>query len=78
MRAAKRYVEIPQERAIAIATWRNHPRCLPPKACKTRTALAAKAYSAAGHATYPLNAMAILEVHQAKALKELHEGRSET
>ncbi|XP_051982301.1 eukaryotic translation initiation factor 3 subunit B-like [Xyrauchen texanus] len=34
----------------------------------------AKAYSAAGRATSTLHAIAILQFHQAKALKELHEG----
>ncbi len=34
-------------------------------------ALIAKAYSAAGQATSALHAMAILQVHQAKALKQM-------
>ncbi len=51
------------------ATWRNRPR-LPSKACKLTAALAAKAYSAAGQAASALHAMAILQVHQAKALKQ--------
>ncbi len=55
------------------ATWRNRPR-LPSKACKLTAALAAKDYSAAGQAASALHAMAILQVHQAKALKEMHEG----
>ncbi len=37
-------------------------------------ALAAKAYSAVGQAASALHAMAILKVHQAKALKDMHEG----
>ncbi len=42
------------------ATWRNHPR------------LTSKAYKSAS----ALHAMAILQVHQAKALKQMHEGSS--
>ncbi len=44
------------------------------KACKLTAALAAKAYSAAGQAASALHAMAILQFHQAKALKQFHEG----
>ncbi len=71
------------ERAVAVhlcprnaATWRNRPR-LPSKACKLTAALAAKAYSAAGQAASALHAMAILQVHQAKALKQVHEGSTD-
>ncbi|KAL0155801.1 hypothetical protein M9458_050064, partial [Cirrhinus mrigala] len=82
--AASGYVDVPQvERAVAVhlclqnaATWRNRPR-LPSKACKLSSALAAKAYSAAGQAASALHAMAILQVHQAKALKQLHQGGSD-
>ncbi len=78
---ARGYAGIPQvERAVAVhlcpqnaTTWRNRPR-LPSKACKLIAALAAKAYSAAGQAASSLHAMAILQVHQAKALKQVHEG----
>ncbi len=78
------YAGIPQvERAIAVhlcprntATWRNRPR-LPSKACKLTAALAAKAYSAAGQAASALHAMAILQVHQAKALKQVQEGSTD-
>ncbi|KAL0173560.1 hypothetical protein M9458_029528, partial [Cirrhinus mrigala] len=56
------------------AAWRNRPR-LPSKACKLSSALAAKAYSAAGQAASALHAMDILQVLQAQALKQLHEGR---
>ncbi len=81
---ARGYAGIPQvERAIAVhlcprnaATWRNRPR-LPSKACKLTAALAAKAYSAAGQAASALHAMAILQVHQAKALKQVHEGSTD-
>ncbi len=78
-KAVRGYMDIPQvERAVAVhlcpqntATWRNRlrlPSCL---------ALAAKAYSAVGQAASALHAMAILQVHQAKALKQMHEGSSD-
>ncbi len=81
---ARGYAGIPQvERAIAVhlcprnaATCRNRPR-LPSKACKLTAALAAKAYSAAGQAASALHAMVILQVHQAKALKQVHEGSTD-
>ncbi len=81
---ARGYAGIPQVvRAIAVhlcprnaATWRNHPR-LPSKACKLTAALAAKAYSAAGQAASALHATPILQVHQAKALKQVHEGSTD-
>ncbi len=81
---ARGYAGIPQvERAVAVhlcpqnaTTWRNRPR-LPSKACKLIAALAAKAYSAAGQAASSLHAMAILQVHQAKALKQVHEGSTD-
>ncbi len=81
---ARGYAGIPQvERATAVhlwprnaATWRNRPR-LPSKACKLTATLAAKAYSAAGQAASALHAMAILQVHQAKALKQVHEGSTD-
>ncbi len=79
--AAQGYVEVPPvERAIAMqlcpqgaAAWRGNP-CLPSRACKFSSALTAKAYGAAGQAASALHAMALLQVHQAKALKQLHEG----
>ncbi len=72
---ARGYVGIPQvERAVAVhlcprnaATWRN----------RLTAALAAKAYSAAGQAASALHAMAILQVHQAKAFKQVHEGSTD-
>ncbi len=80
---ARGYAGIPQvERAVTVhldanaATWRNRPR-LPSKACKLTAALAAKAYSGAGQAASALHAMAILQVHQAKALKQVHEGSTD-
>ncbi len=80
--AARGYAGIPQgERAITVhlcprnaATWTNR---LPSKACKLTAALAAKAYSAAGQAASALHAMAILQVQQAKALKQVHEGSTD-
>ncbi len=79
--AAQGYVEVPPvERAIAMqlcpqgaATWKGNPR-LPSRACKFSSALTAKAYGAAGQAASALHAMALLKVHQAKTLKQLHEG----
>ncbi len=79
--AAQGYVEVPPvECAIAMqlcpqgaAAWRGNPR-LPSRACKFSSALTAKAYGAAGQAASALHAMALLQVHQAKALKQLHEG----
>ncbi len=79
--AARGYAGIPQvERTIAVhlcprnaATSRNRPH-LPSKACKLTADLAANAYSAAGQAASALHAMAILQVHQTKALKQVHEG----
>ncbi len=76
----------------AFPRWRERSRCtcahetpplggtcprLPSKACKLTAALAAKAYSAAGQAASALHAMAILQVHQAKALKQVHEGSTD-
>ncbi|XP_016422019.1 uncharacterized protein LOC107750954 [Sinocyclocheilus rhinocerous] len=83
--AAQGYVDIPPvERAIAMqlcpqsaAAWRGSPR-LPSRACKFSSALTAKAYSAAGQAASALHAMALLQVHQAKALKQLHEGGADS
>ncbi len=79
--AAQGYVAVPPvERAIAMqlcpqgaAAWRGNPR-LPSRACKFSSALTAKANGAAGQAASALHAMALLQVHQAKALKQLHEG----
>ncbi|KAI2661278.1 Sorbicillinoid biosynthetic cluster transcription factor sor4 [Labeo rohita] len=78
---ARGYTEVPQvERAIAMhlcpqnaASWRGRPR-LPSRACKFSSALVAKAYAASGQAASALHAMAILQVYQAKVLKNLHEG----
>ncbi|KAI2654607.1 ORF V: Enzymatic polyprotein [Labeo rohita] len=55
------------------ASWRGQPK-LPSRACKFSSTLVAKAYSASGQAASALHAMAILQVYQAKVLKDLHEG----
>ncbi len=47
--------------------------CLPSRACKYSSGLTGSAYRACGEAASALNAMALLQVHQAKALKDLHE-----
>ncbi|XP_057179662.1 uncharacterized protein LOC130547610 [Triplophysa rosa] len=82
--AARGYVDVPQvERAVAVhlcpqaaSTWRGRPK-LPSKACRTSASLVSKAYTAAGQAASSLHAMAILQVHQAKELKEIHEGKTD-
>ncbi len=82
--AAQGYVEIPPvEHAIAMqlcpqgaAAWRGNPR-LPSRACRFSSALTAKAYGAAGQAASALHAMALLQVHQAKALKQSVEGNAD-
>ncbi len=74
--AAQGYVEVPPVERLCpqgAAAWRGNPR-LPSRACKFSSALTAKAYGAAGQAASALHAMALLQVHQAKALKQLHEG----
>ncbi len=74
--AAQGYVEVPPVERLCpqgAAAWRGNPR-LPSRACKFSSALTAKAYGAAGQAASGLHAMALLQVHQAKALKQLHEG----
>ncbi len=81
---ARAYVAIPPVvRAVAMqlcprsaSTCRGNLR-LPSKACKFSSVLMAKAYGAAGQAASTLHAMALLQVYQAKALKELHEGSSD-
>ncbi|XP_057176531.1 uncharacterized protein LOC130545787 [Triplophysa rosa] len=81
--AAKVYFDVPQvERAVAVhlypqaaSTWRGRTK-LPSKACRTSASLVSKAYAAAGQSASSLYAMAILQVHQAKALKEIHEGKT--
>ncbi len=83
--AARGYAGIPQmERERSrwqlwprnAATWKNRPR-LPSKACKLTATLKAKAYSAVGQPASALHAMAILQVHQTKVLKQMHKGSSD-
>ncbi len=62
---------------MSMISLRSRLTRLPSKACKLTAALAAKAYSAAGQAASALHAMAILQVHQAKALKQVHEGSTD-
>ncbi len=73
----------PVERVVAVnrcpqnaTTWRNGPR-LPSKTCKLMAALIAEAYSTASQAASALHAMAILQVHQVKALKQMYKGSSD-
>ncbi|KAL0163687.1 hypothetical protein M9458_039440, partial [Cirrhinus mrigala] len=73
--AARGYVDVPQvKRVVAVHLCPQNAA----KACKLSSALAAKAYSDAGQAASMLHAMAILQVHQAQALKQLQEGRPDT
>ncbi len=55
------------------STLRGEP-CLPSRACKYSSGLTGSAYRACGEAASALHAMALLQVHQAKALRNLHEG----
>ncbi len=79
--AALGYVGIPSvEQSVAMQlcptaaiTLRDYP-CLPSRACKYSSGLTGSAYRACGEATSALHAVALLQVHQAKALKDLHEG----
>ena len=76
---AKGYTQVPPvERAVAMqlcpnSTSRGNP-CLPSRACRYSSDLIGKAYQACGEAGSALHAMALLQVHQAQALKDLHEG----
>ncbi len=77
--AAKGYTRIPPvERAVAMqlcpnSTLRGEPS-LPSRACKHSSDLNGRAYQACGEAASALHAMALLQVHQAKALRDMHEG----
>ncbi len=79
--AARGYTEVPPvERSVAMqlcprtaSTWRCNP-LLPSRACRHSSALTGSAYAACGEAASALHAMALLQVHQAKALRDLHEG----
>ncbi len=48
--------------------------CLPSRACTYSSGLTGSAYRACGDAASALHARVLLQVHQAKALKDLHEG----
>ncbi len=79
--AALGYTGIPSvERSVAMqlcptvaSTLQGEP-CLPSRACKYSSGLTGSAYRACGEAASALHAMALLQVHQAKALRNLHEG----
>ncbi len=79
--AAFGYTGIPSvERSVAMqlcptvaSTLRGEP-CLPSRACKYSSGLNGSAYRACGEAASALHAMALLQVHQAKARRDLHEG----
>ncbi len=79
--AALGYTGIPSvERSVAMqlcptvaSTLRGEP-CLPSLACKYSLGLTGSAYRACGEAASALHAMALLQVHQAKALRDLHGG----
>ncbi len=79
--AARGYTEVPPvERSVVMqlcprtaSTWRGNP-LLPSRACRHSSALTGSAYAACGEAASALHAMALLQVHQAKALRDLHEG----
>ncbi len=58
---------------MPYSTWRGESS-LPSRACKHSSDLTGKAYQACGEAASALHAMALLQVHQAKALRGLHEG----
>ncbi len=57
----------------ATTTLQGDP-CFPSRACKYSSGLVGCAYRACGEAASALHAMALLQVHQVKALKDLHEG----
>ncbi len=79
--AARGYMEVPPvERSVAMqlcprtaSTWRGNP-LLPSRACRHSSALTGSAYAACGEAASALHAMALLQVHQAKALRDQHVG----
>ncbi len=56
------------------ATTMRGDLCLPSRACRYSSGLTGSAYIACGEAATALHAMELLQVHQAKALKDLHEG----
>ncbi len=79
--AALGYAGIPSvERSVAMqlcptaATTLQGDPCLPSQACKCLSVLTGSAYRACGEAASALHTVELLKVHQAKALKDLHEG----
>ncbi len=56
------------------ATTLRGDSCLPSGACLYSSGLAGSTYRACGKAASALHAMALLQIYQAKALKDLHEG----
>ncbi len=73
--AAWGYMEVlPVERSVAIPLPPGSKPVLPSRACRHSSALTGSAYVACGEAASSLHAMALLQVHQAKALKDQHEG----
>ncbi|CAM4683888.1 unnamed protein product [Leuciscus chuanchicus] len=77
------YTGIPTvERSVAMqlcptsASSRGDPKH-PSKACRFSSTMVAKSYRAAGQAAASLHAMAILQVYQAKMLRDMHEGRTD-
>ncbi|XDV34391.1 hypothetical protein PO909_004552 [Leuciscus waleckii] len=81
--AAKVYTGVPSvESSVAMqlcpqsaSTWCGDPKH-PSKACRFSSTLVAKAYRAVGQAASSLHAMAILQVYQARVLRDMHEGRA--
>ncbi len=79
--AALGYTGIPSvERSLDMqlcpttaTTLRGEP-CLPSWACKYSSGLTGSAYRACGEMPSALDTMALLQVHQAKALRDLHKG----
>ncbi len=79
--AARGYTEVPPvERSVCDAIvskdrfYLARNPLLPSRACRHSSALTGSAYAACGEAASALHAMALLQVHQAKALRDLHEG----
>lgn len=57
-------------------SWRGNPR-LPSQGFKFSCSLVGKAYTGCGEAASTLHTVALLQVYQAKVLKELHKGSSD-
>ncbi len=75
---AKGYTRIPPvDRAIAMlcpnSTWWGEPS-LPSRNCGHSSDLTSRTYQACGEDASALHTMALLQVHQAKAPRDLHEG----